>query len=78
MNMTKHVHNNDNLEVVFSEIGEFNLFQILTLILLSLMNILAAGGDLSYMFIGSELEYRLAFKFQCNLHKKYSIFIIIQ
>lgn len=47
-----------NLDGIFSEIGDFGLFQIVTFFLICIPNTIAASFVVNYVFASSSLEYR--------------------
>lgn len=50
---------NKNVDEIFSEIGEFGAFQILTLFLICIPNIISATYHINFMFASNSIEYRL-------------------
>lgn len=49
---------NNNLEQIFSEVGEFGTFQIVSLILICLPSIFSASYVVNYIFTAKTLDYR--------------------
>lgn len=47
-----------NLDTIFSEVGEFNVFQVVNYILIALPNMLAAAYVMNYAFTATTLDYR--------------------
>lgn len=51
--------NNDNdLDVVFTEIGEFGVFQVFTFVLICIPNMMFATYVVNYIFATNTLDYR--------------------
>lgn len=48
----------NNLDAVFAEVGEFGVFQILSLILICIPNTLFGSYVVSYIFASYTLDYR--------------------
>lgn len=57
--MTVDVDTDYNLDAVFTEVGEFGLFHIISYFLLCLPNIIQATHVTSYVFTSTTLEHRL-------------------
>lgn len=47
-----------SLDAVFTEVGEFGLFQTVTYLLIAIPGALAASTVVSYMFAANTLQYR--------------------
>lgn len=58
LKMAIDVKEDDSLEEIFAEIGEFKIYQILVIILLAIPSILSAGYSLEYVFASATLDYR--------------------
>lgn len=47
-----------NIDAVFAEVGEFGLFQILSLLLICIPNTISATYMVNYIFATNTLDYR--------------------
>lgn len=56
--MVVDVGGDNNLEMVFAEVGEFGVFQILTFLLICIPNTISATYMVNYMFAINSLDYR--------------------
>lgn len=48
----------NNLDVIFTEIGEFGLFQAVSLVLICIPSLLSASYVVNYIFTANALNYR--------------------
>lgn len=49
---------NNNLDAILTEVGEFGLYQVVTYILICIPNILSATYVVNYMISANTLNYR--------------------
>lgn len=49
---------NNNLDVIFTEIGEFGVFQVVSLILICIPSLFSASYVVNYIFTTNALDYR--------------------
>lgn len=47
-----------NLDVIFTEIGEFGVFQVVSLILICIPSLFSASYVVNYIFTANPLDYR--------------------
>lgn len=58
-----------NIDAIFAEIGEFGLFQILSLFLICIPNTISATFMVNYIFATNNLDHRSV---QIIIHTKFS------
>lgn len=56
--MSSDIGDDSSLDQIFSEVGEFGLFQIATYLLISIPCILTSGFDINYIVTTQTLHYR--------------------
>lgn len=56
--MTDFNLNHNNLDEIFSEIGEFGVFQIISFFLICIPNVFAATWIVNYVLTANALDYR--------------------
>lgn len=55
--MSKDI-SDSNIDVIFTEVGAFGLFQIVTYLLISIPNIISATYVVNYIISANTLDYR--------------------
>lgn len=58
MTSTTNDDNHNSMDVVFAEIGDFGVFQIVNIILICIPSILSATYMVNYVFAADSLNYR--------------------
>lgn len=53
-----NVKDDDCMEEIFVEIGEFKIYQVLLIFLLAIPSMLSAGFTLDFVFASATLDYR--------------------
>lgn len=56
--MSEDVAANINLDRIYSEVGEFGLFQIITFALICIPNTVSAMYVVNYIFSANSMDYR--------------------
>lgn len=49
---------NNNLDIIFAEVGEFGVFQVVPLILICIPSLVSASYVVNYIFTTNKLVYR--------------------
>lgn len=60
-----------DLDTIFSEVGEFGLFQVINYFLICMPNMLAAAYVMNYVFTANTLDYRL------DIIEYYKIYLLV-
>lgn len=56
--MSVDISADSNLDAIFTEIGEFGLFQVAAFLLIFVPNALSSTFVVNYMFVAKTLDYR--------------------
>lgn len=56
--MSVDISADSNLDAIFTEIGEFGLFQVAAFLLIFIPNALSSTFVVNYMFVAKTLDYR--------------------
>lgn len=56
--MSIDISETSNLDSIFSEVGEFGIFQITSYLLIFIPNVLSSTFVIGYMFAAKSLDYR--------------------